>query len=419
VVVNREPRRQRTYFILLLVTAFALMTIDYHSNGASSPLHPLESAVASVVGPGEDAVTSLVRPITDEVHFGKQPDTVAALQKQLDAAKRQAELSQEDHSLAEQLRGLMGWPAVYENKMLPARVVGGGDALSGSSSVTIEAGTRDGLHINMTVVTGDGLIGNVYSVSKTTATVQLLIDPSIHVTTLNERSRVTGWVQGLPDGNLQLTQISQTSDIRVNDKLVTKGSVDNQPYVQDVPVGTVISVQNTPGAATHTAVVKPFASFDKLDLVAVIFPPTAPLHQRLYIGQITPGPTTAPPTPPVTPGPPSGSANPSSSGAPGTSAGTTSAAVTSAVHTTAASTTTPAHTTPPPPTTPTTTHKPPTSKPPTSKPATSKPATSKPATSKPTTHKPTKTSRPTTKPPVTTTTANPTTTAPPPATPTP
>lgn len=406
-VVNREPRRQRTYFVLLLVTAFALMTIDYHSNGSSSPLHPLESAVAGVVGPGEDAVASLVRPITDQVHFGKQPNTVADLQKQLDKAKRQNEVSQEDHSLAEQLRGLMGWPPVYENRMLPARVVGGGDTLSTNPSVTIDAGTRDGLHINMTVVTGLGLIGNVYSVTKTTATVQLLIDPAIHVTTLNERSRVTGWVQGRPDGNLDLTQISQTSDIRVGDQLVTKGSVDNQPYVQDVPIGTVISVSNTPGAATHTAVVKPFASFDQLDLVAVIFPPTQPLHQRLYIGQITPGPTTPPPTTP----PASSGAAPSGSVTPGTttSGTTTSAVVTSAAgtspagHTTAPVTHTtppPPHTTPPP-TTPTgkpTTAKPTTAKPTTAKPTSAKPTTAKPTSAKPTTAKPT-TAKPTSAPP--------------------
>ena len=67
--MNREPRRQRTYFILLLVTAFALLTIDYHSDGTKSPLHPFEKAVAGLVGPGEKAVASLVKPLTDQVQW--------------------------------------------------------------------------------------------------------------------------------------------------------------------------------------------------------------------------------------------------------------------------------------------------------------------------------------------------------------
>jgi rod shape-determining protein MreC len=375
--MNREPRRQRTYFILLLVTAFALLTIDYRSNGSSSPLHPLEKLVAGITGPGETAVNSLVKPITDQVHFGKQPNTVAELQKQLDAAKLQAELSQNDHRQVEQFDKLMGWPPYYVMRMKPARVVGTGDTLSSGSSVTIDMGTKDGVHINMTVVTGLGLIGNVIRVDATTSTVELLTDPLIYVRTKNARTNTEGYVQGRADGKLDLTQISQTTDIRVNDYLVTYGSQDNQPYVPNVPVGKVISVVNIPGSATHTAVVQPFASFNELDIVAVIFPPATAMP-HVFISPITPNPTTVPPTTnaPPTSGPPS--VNPS-----GSAVVTPGVALTSATHAVQTSTQTTSHapaTTPPPHTTP-----PPTSKPATSKPATSKPATSKPATSKPAT----------------------------------
>ena len=89
----------------------------------------------------------------------------------------------------------------------------------------------------------------------------------------NGRTNTTGVVSGAENGLLSLTQFSQTSDIHVGDQLVTTGSKDNQPYVPDVPVGVVTSVDNTPGAATHTAVVRPWADFNNLDLVAVIFPP--------------------------------------------------------------------------------------------------------------------------------------------------
>jgi rod shape-determining protein MreC len=400
--MNREPRRQRTYFILLLVTAFALLTIDYHSNGSSSPLHPLEKLIAGVVGPKETAVNSVVKPITDEVHFGKQPNTVAELQKELAAAKLQAELSQNDHRQVEQFDKLMGWPPYYVMRMKPARVVGTGDTLSSGSSVTIDMGTRDGLHINMTVVTGLGLIGNVIRVNATTSTVQLLIDPLIYVHTKNARTNTEGFVQGLPDGNLALTQISQTTDIRVGDYLVTYGSQDNQPYVPNVPVGVVTSVNNTPGAATHAAIVKPFASFNELDIVAVIFPPATKMP-NVFISPVTPNPTTAAPTTSAPPSILAPSVNPSGSAV--TTSGTTTSG---AVQTSALTTSHPPTTTPPPHTTPPPTSKPATSKPATSKPATSKPATSKPATSKPATSKPA-----TSNPPATTTTP------PPPVTPTP
>ena len=229
------------------------------------------------------------------MHFGKQPSQVTELQKELDAAKALAETSQNDHRQVEQFDKLLGWPPYYVMKMKPARVVGTGDTLSNDGSVTIDMGTRDGVHINMTVVTGLGLIGNVIRVDATTSTVQLLTDPLIRVRVKNSRTNVEGYRQGRADGNLDLTQISQTSDIRVKTTtLVTYGSQDNQPYVPNVPVGKVISVDNTPGAATHTAIVRPYASFNALDIVAVIFAPTTPFP-HVFISPITPPPTTAPP----------------------------------------------------------------------------------------------------------------------------
>jgi rod shape-determining protein MreC len=116
------------------------------------------------------------------------------------------------------------------------------------------------------------------------------------VTVKNSRTNVQGFVQGRADGKLDLTQISQTSDIRIGDKLVTYGSEDNQPYVPNVPVGEVTSVDNIPGAATHTAIIRPFASFKALDIVAVIFAPATP-RRHVFISPITPAPTTTPPSP--------------------------------------------------------------------------------------------------------------------------
>ena len=298
----------------MLVTAFALLTIDYHSNGSTSPLHPLEKAIGALVGPGEKAVASLVRPLGDEVHFGRQPSKVAELQKELDAARSLAETSQDDHRRVLALDKLLGWPPYYVDTMKPARVVGNGDTLAGGNSVTIDTGTRDGLHVNMTVVTGLGLIGNIVAVNRDTATVQLLTDPAIHVGVRNGRTNTTGIISGGANGTLDLTQINQVSDIRVGDQLITLGSRDNAPYLADVPVGKVVKVDTNPGSATHTAVVRPYASFIGLDDVAVIFAPATPAKRRFFIAPITPTPTTsASPSPATTPVLPLSGVGPSAS----------------------------------------------------------------------------------------------------------
>src|SRR5690606_22733176 len=60
--------------------------------------------------------------------------------------------------------------------LVPARVVGLGPSQSFSNTVTIDAGSRAGLSPDMTVVNNDGLVGRVLRVTRTTATVLLVID---------------------------------------------------------------------------------------------------------------------------------------------------------------------------------------------------------------------------------------------------
>jgi len=46
--------------------------------------------------------------------------------------------------------------------------------------------------------------------------------------------------------------------------------VGNQPEVQGVPVGTVVSVSSGGGALTQTALVKPFVNFTSLGVVGIV-----------------------------------------------------------------------------------------------------------------------------------------------------
>jgi rod shape-determining protein MreC len=50
----------------------------------------------------------------------------------------------------------------------------------------------------------------------------------------------------------------------------TYASVGDQPEVPGVPVGTVVSVQSSPGSLTQTALVRPFVDFTSLGVVGVV-----------------------------------------------------------------------------------------------------------------------------------------------------
>ena len=52
--------------------------------------------------------------------------------------------------------------------------------------------------------------------------------------------------------------------------MVARGSSSSRPFVPGVPVGTVISVDQSSGTLTKTALVRPFVNLNALEVVAVV-----------------------------------------------------------------------------------------------------------------------------------------------------
>ena len=61
--------------------------------------------------------------------------------------------------------------------MLPATVTGLGPSIGFEWAVTVDAGRRDGVRPDQTVVDSDGLVGAVKDVSDASAVIVLAVDP--------------------------------------------------------------------------------------------------------------------------------------------------------------------------------------------------------------------------------------------------
>ena len=264
-------RRTRSVLIVLLIVAIALITLDFRDGGAS----PVHKAGADVFGPVERLAGDAASPFIGFFHAasGNDSSEIAALQKQNDQLR--AELAQRQLSQADQpqLSKLQGLSSANGYRIVTASVVavGGGYA----DTVTINAGSRDGIATNETVLNGDGLVGTVTATSATTATVQLATDASSTVGVKTADTGQIGALTGTGDtlsasGDMQLKLFSSTAVLHTGETLVTFGSVGGRPYVPGVPVGQVVSVTSQPGSLTQSAVVSPFVDFTGLGVVGVV-----------------------------------------------------------------------------------------------------------------------------------------------------
>jgi rod shape-determining protein MreC len=311
--MNRDTRRTRLLLALLLLTSVSLLTIDYRG-GENSPLDGVRSLAATVFGPVEQVASAITSPVGSAVdhvsRLGSGKGDAARLRKENQQLRQQLRTSDLARNRAAELDKLLRLAGTGRYKIVPAQVIAIGPAQTFSWTVTIDAGRRDGIHPDMTVVNGDGLVGRVKTVGPSTATVLLAIDPDSSVGVRLEGSMEVGFTTGQgtsKESDLDLRLLDGQSTVSRGDRLVSFGSQGDRPYVPGVPVGEVVSVRGTPGSQTRTASVRPYVDFTALDLVGVVVQPP----------RTDPRDAVLPPRPTSTPTPtptPTGTTTPPTSG---------------------------------------------------------------------------------------------------------
>lgn len=277
--LDERNRPSRALLVALLLACASLITLDYHG-GPDSPMEPARRVAGEVFGPIETGTTAALRPFTAVPDWfrshGSMREEIHELEAENARLRSEAATSGYDRNRLEEFDGLTAAASSLGYALVPARVVGLGPSQSFSSTVTIDAGSRAGVHPDMTVVNNDGLVGRVLRVTSTTATVLLIVDGDSVVGGRVGESMEVGFLHGrgiLGDtGRLDLELVDDAEVPARHDTVVTWGSQGGAPYVSGVPVGRVTSVYSSLRETSQRAVIDPFVDFGSLDLVGVVVP---------------------------------------------------------------------------------------------------------------------------------------------------
>ncbi|MFF6956594.1 rod shape-determining protein MreC [Streptomyces sp. NPDC088197] len=317
----RDTRESRLLLVLLVVIAFALITVDIRG-GEDSPLDRPRQAAQSVFGPVENSVSGVVDPVGNAIDAvrdsGGRNSTISRLQRENEALKQQLGSKDVTRNRAAELDKLLKTAGAGQYAIKGAQVIAIGAAQGFSWTVTIDAGSKDGVTRDMTVIDGDGLVGRVTTVGPSTSTVLLANDPDFTVGTRMEGSMELGFATGQGNQPMRVQLLNGKATVHNGDRLVTFGSEAGKPFVPGVPVGKVVGVDPSGGNLTKTVQVQPFVGFTRLDIVGVVVQgPRADPRDSVLPPKPTPSPK---PKPTSTPKPGS---TPTGGATPGTTAGTT------------------------------------------------------------------------------------------------
>ena len=171
------------------------------------------------------------------------------------------------------LRQLLGWQRQAPWKLKLAKVVLR-EPSNWWRTVQIDLGNRDGLRVNQPVLTADGLVGRIASVSLTRSQVLLLGDPNCKVSAQVENethdSGVIGTSGPLTSEFVEMGYLSGNANLKPGQLVKTSGN--GGIYPRNITIGTVVDSQTVEYGLATVARVKLAANLNALEEVWVMFP---------------------------------------------------------------------------------------------------------------------------------------------------
>ena len=274
-------RAPRLLLVLLLLTALTLTALDARSGGRA--FERVRDAADVVLGPAQRAAAGVARGVGD-LFDSADEDELERLREQNAELRGELVRAEADRRRAEELDALLAVAAAGTWTVVPARITSVGSAFGFDRTLTVDAGSRDGVREGQTVVSGAGLVGRTTRVGPLTSGVLLVTDPRSTVGARLTREGTIGLATG--DGDALVYELVEGGRLTEGDALLTAGS---PTYVAGVPIGRVTSVE-PPGGLVTTGRVEPFVDVRALELVGVVTEPARGTPR-------VPIPPTAPPAP--------------------------------------------------------------------------------------------------------------------------
>jgi rod shape-determining protein MreC len=225
------------------------------------PLFGLASSSHQVVDKTGDAITTRSQLL-------RENEALRLENQQLRMQALQAEESTRENA---RLRQLFSWQQQKKWNLKLANVIVR-DPANWWRTVQIDRGSRDGMRVNLPVLTTDGLVGRISSVSLTRSQVALLGDPNCKVSAQVDTGDM-GIIgsSGPFDGSLvEMSYLPKTANLKAGQDVLTSGI--GEIFPKGIPIGKVVDARSVEYGLYVEARIKIAANLSGLDEVWVLFP---------------------------------------------------------------------------------------------------------------------------------------------------
>jgi rod shape-determining protein MreC len=192
--------------------------------------------------------------------------------KDLEAELRRLRIEQggiaEDARQGQRLQQLLAFKEKYVYQTMPAQIIGT-SGTEQSRILSIDKGAKDGIVVDMPVITPDGIVGRIREVFPHTSQVLEITDPTSGAGVILSTTRIRGILRGNALGQPQVVRVMPDDRIKEGEPVVTSGG--DQIFPRGLAVGVVDRVVVDPEHDPLVDVlIRPAANLSQLEEVLII-----------------------------------------------------------------------------------------------------------------------------------------------------
>ena len=261
---------------ILLAVVFFCVVLTATSFFTDKLITPLRNAFSYIVVPIQNGINSIGSVLVDNDNKKKTIEELQSqnkeLESELESLKAENEALKGDEDELSTLRNFYSMESQLASyTKVGARVIGT-TSTNWNQSFTIDQGSKNGIKVDMNVITDKGLVGIVTEVYDSYSVVTTMIADNSNVSAMDERTKdlciVEGDITLMDSGIVKLSRIKTNAQMQSGDKVVTSNI--SSKYLPGLLVGYVKDITTDDSGLSKSGNLIPAADFDHLTDVIVI-----------------------------------------------------------------------------------------------------------------------------------------------------
>lgn len=254
----------------VVVVLIGLLIFTQNSNGFF---------ISDVIGFLSSPFQKTSSSVSNSIHNAVTADSEETLEKELERLRAENQQYRKEltdyydyKQQVEQYKQILGIREKNIDLTMLAASVIAKDPLDLFGSFSIDLGKLDGIMLNDPVITGDGLVGWISKVYKTTAVVTTIHSPKTNIGATSKKRIETGIIQCdivlKDEGLVKLAYLKTDTALKEGDIITTTGLSGIFP--RNIIIGKVVSVEQNLANVSKYAYVRPYMDISELTEVFVV-----------------------------------------------------------------------------------------------------------------------------------------------------